>query len=374
MKNKKSLLKLSASIALAASLSTCAYASTVTKAAPSEQGWRFGKFDETNSTTPKTEKEILARMLKVEEEQLKTQKQILKVLNDQYNPKPETIMVDGKPCIANSSAKCYKWEPVLEAKKYPVIAEFYSNPTEENAAKYLQWYSKHMNHAKKAGVALTLAKYQYGDNATDFNIDKTGTIGAFGANSSGEEEHLKKMFREHMSDFYINVYLGRGLDADIFGLEGYDGLFEEFPKLTVNVVYYNNDVKTKLNALSKDFHQIRMLQAHTRQEAVSSDMFKQNGIYATPTSQVVLKSDGSSQILYIGKMGSLGFAKKVIQFLWFRGIIKSNNYASDYKKWDDSKYIKYNKFEEYGTRKDFSKYQYHNTDMKPLEVPTKEEE
>jgi len=368
---KNNLLKLSISAVLTISVTTNTFAKDVTKSAPGEQGWRFGKFDDSNSTTPKTEKEILAKMLKVEQEQLKTQKEILKVLNNQFNPKPETIMVDGKPCIANSSAKCYKWLPVAEAKKYPIIAQFYSNPTEENAAKYMQWYSKHVNHAKKAGVALMLAKYQYGDNASNYNIDRTGTIGAFGANSTGNDEHIKKIFRDHMKDFYINVYLGRGLDADIFGLDGYNGLFEEFPKLKVNIIYYNEDVKKKLEAISKKFYIVRMIKSHANTEKVSSYLFKKNGIYSTPTSQIVLKSNGESQILSLGKMGSLGFAKKVNQFLWFKGIIKENDYSSDYKKWDDSKYLQRNSYDLFSKDVDFSKYQYHNTDMKPLEIPKK---
>jgi len=350
-------------------LTSLAYANN-TKDAKSEIGWRFGNFDDVNSTkeAPKTQKEILKKILSVQEEQLKVQKDILDVLQKRFDPQPETIIVNGKPCIANSSAECYKWIPEPEAKRNPVIAEFFSNPSKEKAAKYLQWYSKHTNNAKKAGVAMVMAKYQYGDNATDFNSKKNGMLGSFGEISQAKTSADINTFKKYNDMFYMNLYLGRGLDVDLFGTRGIRNALEKFPKLTLNIIYYNQDVKNKLHAISKEYPNLKFI-LNSRKEYVDKDLFTKNGIYSTPTIELVLKKDKSRQIIVTGNFGTTSMVKNAIEFLWLKKVIKENNYASDYKVWDHSKFVENTSYSETGKVLDLKKYQYRNTDMKPLEVP-----
>lgn len=365
MKFTKTLLSASLFFALSQNI----YA----KDANAEIGWRFGHFEDVNSTkktskAPKTQKEILKKMLEVQEEQLETQKKILKVLKNQFDPEPETIMVDGKPCIANSSAKCYKWMPEPEAKKYPIIAKFFSNPTVDNAAQYIQWYSKHTNHATKAGMALYLAKYQYGDNATNFNTKKTGMLGSRGEYSQAEYATKLKLFKNNLNKFYINLYLGRGLDVDVFGLKSIAILLEKVPELKLNVFYYNDDVKNKLHAIADKYIYIKRIFKQTAKSYSGSAVFQTNGIYSTPALELVLLSDKSSQIMGTGRVSPTGFISKVLRYLWYKGEIKKNGYVSDYKMWDNSTYVKDTMHDELGEDIDVSKYQYKNNQMKPKKL------
>ena len=345
-------------------------AKDITKKASSEVGWRFGNFSDNNETVvPKTQKGILAEILKTQRKQLKVQKKILDVLQKRFDPQPEIIMVDGKPCIANSSEHCYKWEPEPEAKRYPVIAKFFSNPTQKNAAEYLKWYSKHMNHAVRAGTALMLAKYQYGANASNYNIDKKGMIGATGENYTANKKHTERLFKKYMDKFYLNVYVGRNLDIDVFGLKGFVYLFETYPKLKINLIFYNEDVKEKLHNISDKYKSLKRVFAHTNQEIVSKGMFAKHGIYATPTTELILKNTGDSQIMQTGRMDVSNFDEKVLRYLWFKKIIKDNAYSTDYKKWDDSTLLKTKMYErDKENRFNVDKYEYTNPNMAPHKI------
>lgn len=359
--NSKKILTLSLSVLLSANLLAS------NKDADAEIGWRFGKFQDTNKTKrpPKTQKEILSEMLNVQKEQLKTQKEILLVLQKRFDPQPQTIMVNGKPCIANSSAKCYKWLPEPEAQRYPIIGKFYANPTIENAAEYSKWYSKHTNHALKAGVALYMAKYQYGDKVTDYNVNKSGTIGASGEGSEGKSNVLKKVFKENSDKFYINVFLGRSLESDAFGLVGIAALIEQMPEIKFNIIYYSDEVKQKLKGLSTIYDYVKKAIEGSEQSYVSPELFKKDGIYMTPTVEIVLKKTGESQIIGVGKISPTNFISKTLRYLWLKGIIKKNNYASDTVQWDNIKNLNNKSYETTGRVINFDKYQYSNTQMEP---------
>ena len=350
--------------------SSVAFATNSTKDAKTEIGWRFGNFADKNATKkePKTQKEILMKILSVQEEQLDVQKDILKVLQKRFDPQPETIIVNGKPCIANSSAECYKWIPEPEAKRYPVIANFFSSPTKEKAAKYLKWYSKHTNNAKKAGVALQMAKYQYGDNAANYNSKKNGMLGAFGEIGSAERNSRIATFKKFSNKFYMNLYLGRGLDVDLFGTRGLNNILQDIPGVKMNIIYYNDDVKNKLHEISKNYPDLKNV-LDSNNELVDKSMFTKNGIYSTPTMELVIIKSKLRQIIATGNFSTTLLVDNTLKYLWMKKIIKSNSYSTDYKVWDHSNYLKNTSYEDTGKVLDLDKYQYHNTQMKPLDVP-----
>lgn len=369
---KNRTLKISLSLLLILGLNNTLLAKE--KKANAEIGWRFGNFDEVNSTVKRDEKKsinrLLAEMLKTQKEQLKTQKKILKVLEDAYDPKPKTIIVDGKPCIANSSAKCYKWLPVPEAKRYPVIAQFFGNPTIKTAAIYLQWYSKHVNNALAAGTALYMAKNQYGENATNFALRRTSQMHPFGEFSSNLKSYLEKVIKDNMDKFYLNIYIGRSLEADTYGLQGVYQILKQYPNVNFNIIYYNSDVKTKIALLGKKLYYIKdILKKSKNRKFVGDQYFKSAGIYTTPSIEVILKQDKSAQIITVGKASLTNFTAKLIKYLKLKKVIVENEI--DYKTWDDSKYIKHNLQREYGVDLNVSKYNYKNTNMFPKKPKSK---
>jgi len=334
------------------------------KNAPAEKGWRFGEFNDLNKSVSKakTEKEMLSNIMKIELEQLKVQKKMLKILQKRFDPQPEIITVNGKKCVANSSAECYKWIPEPEAQRYPVIANFFSNPNKESAKKYLQWYSKHINNAEKAGISIYLAKMQYGKKATDFNIKNNGMLGANGEFREAQEKHYKELLLKNKNKLHVNIYIGRGLEIDMFGMEGISYLIDELPELTYNVIYYNNDVKNKLHKISKKYKYLNNIFYHTN-EIVSSKMFKINKIYTTPSIAIVLEKDNSSQIIATGKVSPTNFIQKTVKYLWYKKIIKENDYMSGSNLWDSSKYLERKQEYDYTKKFDINKYKYKNTNL-----------
>lgn len=334
------------------------------KAAPAEKGWRFGNFKDINESVSKakTEKEMLANIMKLEYEQLKTQKKILKVLQKRFDPQPEIITVNGKKCVANSSAECYKWIPEPEAKRYPVIANFFSNPNTKSAEKYIKWYSKHINNAEKAGISLYLARMQNGPKATDFNIKNNGLLGANGEYQGAKQRHYKKLLLSHKNELHVNIYLGRNTEVDIFGLEGISNLIDELPELTYNLIYYNNDVKRKLYGIAKTYKYLNNVFSHTN-ETVSKEMFKKYKIYTTPTIAVFLNKDNNSQIIATGKVSPTNFIQKTVKYLWYKKIIKRNDYMSGDNLWDSSRYIENKMIDDYTHTFDVNKYRYQNKNL-----------
>ena len=146
------------------------------KGSPFERGFRFGDFDDNSTTPPKTKMsiaDILDEMLKVQKKQLKVQKKILAILQDEFDPQPKKIIVNGKECIENSSAECFKM-PLLhpDGKKVPVLGKFVTNPTVENAREYLKWHAKFLKSAFKGGEAITLAMNQFGPAAYPLNYNR----------------------------------------------------------------------------------------------------------------------------------------------------------------------------------------------------------
>ena len=340
-------------------------AQNITKKADAEVGWKFGDLPETNTTKQKNKstKKILQEMLEVQKKQLETQNKILQILQDRFDPQPETIIgEDGQPCIANSSANCYKWIPEPEAKRYPVVKEFFSNPTIENAAKYMKWYSKHTKNAEKAGLEMYFAKNKYGENATNFNLKRSSMMDPNGETEENEKQTKIRIFKYHMNnrDFYFNIYIGRSLEADIFGLKGFENLKKQIPDLRYNVIFYNEDVKNKLQLISKKYKFLNEILFKDAPSAVSTKMFKDNGIYATPTLEIVTKNN-DSQIMSVGKVSPSSLISKTIKYLKLKKVIKENALFIDYKVWDNSQYLEKNMYDNFGKIFKIDQYKYNNT-------------
>lgn len=129
--------------------------------------------DKDNSIDKKTKlnANLLYEILLENKKQTKLLTDIRDILQKTHDPKPEKIVVNGKECIANSSAECFKMPLTAEAKKVPVLASWIQNPTMENAAKYLKWQAKYFNSINKGGYSLNLASKEGG--AETYPIDAT---------------------------------------------------------------------------------------------------------------------------------------------------------------------------------------------------------
>ena len=363
-------------------LSTLAYASLILQASEletpqqtekksnMERGWRFGEFDDKNSTTKKddkrTIKQLLVGILDMEEKQLKVQKDILEAIKEIRNPKPKTIIGDdGKPCIANSSAECYETLLEPEAIRYPVIGAYVKNPTVENAARYLKWYSKHTNKALDAGFALYLANTKYGDKAAPMNLKRGGFNDAYGAEKKTIRVHRNKMINGELSkEFDLYIFLGRDFNMDAYAMTILSSFIKDIPNVNYSVVFYNADVKKKLTAFGDEFERMKIIIDGAKKTYIGSNYFKQFGVYATPSIAVHLKKDNSTQLLVVGVLGSNAIQQKITNYLKFKKIIKPNN-SVDYKVWGDSTYVKDKFYDIYGVTPDVSKYDYKNHSMQP---------
>lgn len=314
-----------------------------------ERGFRFEGMDVNSTLSNKKGKKdisaLLEEILKVEKKQLTAQEDILKILQDQFDPQPKKIVVNGKECIENSSAECFNM-PLLhpDAKKVPVLREYVSNPTVENAKKYLQWHAKFLKNAFRGGEAITMAMNKYGAEAFPMNYDKFDydTPGSY--STVLKKENNKKILNglNERVEFYF--FLGKNADADAYALDNYAKFTKELPDMTYHLVFYTKGAKEVFGALASRLSNIKNFEKRATSSVINKKLFSEHNVYATPMINMKnLKSKKMSPIL-VGRNSANGIIENAMDVLEFEKVIKSDH-SPGYKKWErvgdySSKYYK----------------------------------
>jgi hypothetical protein len=306
------------------------------KESPFEIGRRFGKGLDSNSTNSKTKRttaDILEEMLKVQKKQLKTQNKILKILEDQFDPQPKKIVVNGKECIENSSAECFKM-PLLhpDAKKVPVLRKFVESPTVENAAAYLKWHAKFLKSAYRGGNAITLAVNKYGAKAYPMNFDRFDydTPGAY---SSVLKKRNNKLVLNTIGDgvsFYF--FLGKNPDADMYAVDNYAKFVKEIPHIKYNIVFYSKGSKEAFLALASRLKNIESFRINASSLLVSKKAFSKHNVYTTPMVNMLVKKTNKMRSILVGRSSSDGIIDNAIETLEFDKVLK-DAHSPGYEKW-----------------------------------------
>jgi hypothetical protein len=309
------------------------------KGSPFEVGRRFGQGIESNTTIAKTKRstaDILEEMLKIQKKQLKTQDKILKILEDQFDPKPETIVINGKECIKNSSAECFKM-PLLhpDAKKVPVLRKFVESPTVENAASYLKWHAKFLKSAYRGGNAITLAVNKYGAKAYPMNFDRFeyDTPGAY---SSVLKERNNKLVLNALGEevsFYF--FFGKNADADLYALDNYASFVKEIPNVKYNLVFLNSGAEEAFAALASRLKNIQLLKDNAASAIVSKEAFKKHNVYTTPMVSLLVKKTNKMRSILVGRSSASGIIDNAIETLEFDKVLK-DAHSPGYESWKRS--------------------------------------
>lgn len=314
-----------------------------------ERGFRFEGMDVNSTLSNKKSKKniaaLLEEILKVDKKQLTTQEKILKILQDQFDPQPKKIMVDGKECIENSSAECFNM-PLLhpDAKKVPVLKEFVSNPTVENAKKYLQWHAKFLKSAYRGGEAIAMAVNKYGADAYPMNYDKFDydTPGAY--SSVLKKKNDKKILNSLNSRVEFYFFLGKNADADAYALDNYAKFTKEVPDMKYHLVFYTQGAKEVFGALASRLSNVRKFENGATTSTVNKKLFSTHNVYATPMINMKNLKSGEMRPILVGRNSADGIIENAMDVLEFDKVIKSDH-SPGYKKWDrvgdySSKYYK----------------------------------
>jgi len=307
------------------------------KGSPFERGFRFGDVDNNSTTPPKTKRstnDILEEMLKIQKKQLKTQKKILEIIQNEFDPQPKTIVVNGKECIENSSAECFKM-PLLhpDGKKVPVLGKFVTNPTVENAREYLRWHAKFLKSAFKGGEAITLAINKFGPKAYPLNYDRFeyDTPGAY--SSVLKQRNNKAVLDTLSGELEIFFFFGKNADADAYALDNYAKFAKEVPNIKYTLVFYSKGAQEVFDALASRLKNVAEFKDGAKAATVSPQAFKANSIYATPSVAMYTVKQKKMRTILVGRSSSDGIIANAISSLEFDEVLK-DAHSPGFKAWE----------------------------------------
>ena len=291
-----------------------------------ENGWRFDGTKESNSTlmgSKKSTQRLLEELLKVAKEQRDIQKEILKIMQDRFDPQPKEITLkDGTKCIANSSAKCFKMplEPV--SRQIPVLGKWIAEPTKENAKAWLQWQATYFSHVFRAANAMQFAVAQWGKEA--YPISSNGSSYRL-ATGEGEVvyDRAKVEFVNALSDkFEVFLFFGDSPAMDTRSYITWGRLVKKLDKVKFTLVFKNESAKEVFDAMvKKGVAQVFYLNKAS-EKIVNAEYFKKYNIYTTPTLAVYTKPLNKMDVLSAGKGLSSSAIDLILDIMEFNNIIK----------------------------------------------------
>ena len=270
-------------------------AKQIKKVSP-ERGIHFGEMD--ISDKHKDDEATLKKLLKKVTEGVGYLKEIRDIIKEKTNPSPKIITINGKECIENSSADCYKHPVIPEIANVPAIANALRDPTPENIKIKNDWINKWRNQAFKYGIASYIDELQRGINNpyTGNNIGNnlSGTDSRIKNNLNSKKREIKK----HSKNINIIVTLGTTIAPEISSLER---LFSNIInlqslKLKVNVLFHSKEYKDFFNEYIVSTKNIRIIQkwnniSKTAKIVANSELYKQINPKITPSYLMNYKKD-----------------------------------------------------------------------------------
>lgn len=319
-----------------------------------ERGTQFYKFTDANATdkidntnknynnsntnNKKDISAVLEELLEVAKEQRNIQQKIYELLAEDINPTPQTVVVNGKECIANSSADCFVMPLTNDAKKIPVLKEMLVNPTTETAKNYLQWQAKYLSTGPfKVGRSFQYAMNTYGEEAYPMNITRSSVNTNTDELGFKKKEYVEKLLNNKYNNNSLGIYIFLGSkDLDKFSAS-------EIPEIIKSVK--NKKALTLLFASEADKTNFMQSEEVVKNKEVfkevtaliNAETFKKNNIYMTPTYMAVskVKDSNKKQAVAIGRVSRNELNAKVYEWLEQENIIERGG-LSDYKIWNNN--------------------------------------
>ena len=318
-----------------------------------EKGWHF--YDDTNQSGQKPQidvsqsapkgadnpalvAQLLQQILKENQAQTKIQQEMLRILQDNFDPQPKIVKkADGTECIANSSADCYVVPKTAWAKSVPALSAWMDDPSSvEKAAVYSKWQSTHLNTTVlPMGSSLQFASEQFGVAARPLNYAQPGYDSATGAGKVMENMRAFTTVNKHANQVQLLFFVGKNIDADLYALDNFGQLMNRLGEIKFTLIAYDEATKQVVEDASGWIPSLkRGLQRNKL--VVNEKAFNKYGIYTTPSLVAVANNGGKmkAQTVATGRMGPIIYAERVRQYLLLEGIAKYGDDAG-YKIWKD---------------------------------------
>lgn len=317
-----------------------------------EKGWAFGddnKYqddDEEKIITgiKKSKRDpatILENILVVQIEQLKEQKKIRKILEDEFDPKPHMITKkDGTKCVANSSADCFEFPLIAEAKRVPVMANYLLHPEDAKAvSEWKKWFSKYLNHTFDIGMATEYDTAENGSNTfqTDYRTDGFDSSGGyFNVAKAQHNSALLNAFGH--KGLSLKIYLGKTVDLDLYSIDEIAMFCKANKDVPIELVFLT---KASAETYSGAARTLELVGTAFSQPNVTKRMARNGEIpetlQATPAYSPHYKDKQRdlTRIIKTGKINNEALANQIIDWMIFEKIINPAQ-LNDARIWKDS--------------------------------------
>ncbi|WP_457748598.1 hypothetical protein [Sulfurimonas sp.] len=328
-----------------------------------KKGWSFyfddkndanlSKTKKTDRLIKKTELELLQKILDENKKQTKIQNKILALLQKQVDPKPKEITVNGKKCIANSSAQCFDYGSLIvaEAKKVPVLVKFLKDPYNvTNAAHYLQWQAKYLKHSINVGNSLQFAYAQFGEKAYPIGAQSTPyTLGFGGYEGKILPDAQDKLIISMKNKMSFKIFLGKNINLDIYSALAIVDIIKKYGEMNIEIVFFDKKSKSVfIGAVSSVYKLDKIRHWSSVKMIVQPKAFGEYGILTTPSYVVEYKNKNKKEVqtLLHGRVSLISFRQQTISFMELKKLIdyqkftEQNNWKSKDGREEMKKYYK----------------------------------
>lgn len=296
-----------------------------------EYGIRFGDKPIRKIKNKKTIEWYLANILKTEQEQLKVQKKILTILQEQFDPQPKEVVINGKKCIANSSADCFVFPITPEAKRIPVLKNMLEKRDKKSIMAYLKWQAKYFRELFKLGNGFQFVIAQYGTKAYPLAYNTIGNETPEGYSVVLMDKMKKYLLSKNASKFELFILYGINKDADLINFIDAIKLVKTIPNLKVNIVFKDKEEYRSFIQMSNIFANSQLLKNRIK-IYLNKDFFKKLKIYTTPTFAMFINKEKKFEIVGIGAISADDLISKMIDMLEYKNIISPKEFTG-YNMW-----------------------------------------
>lgn len=315
-----------------------------------QRGWAFGYDPKNNKqeqqevvSIPKTKRDIaiiLEESLAVQKEQLKEQRKIRAILEEQFDPKPKTIKKeDGTECVANSSADCFDFPLIAEAKRVPVLGNFLKNPYDHNGAgEYKRWLATYENHLFDIGKAVQYDSAENGSNTFKTDFKRDGYDSPEGYFYGAKEKHNSRLINAFgQKGLALKIFLGKTKDLDLYSMDQIAMFIKNHPSLPIELLFLDQSGAEvfRAHARQMDFVGKAFSQSNVIKRVAGAGEFPST-LQSTPAymASYGIAKQAKTRIISSGKMQSNKLANSIVEWLIFEKIIDPAQ-ISDSRVWQD---------------------------------------
>lgn len=274
----------------------------------------------------------MKKILEEEQKQTKIQTKILKILQKRMDPQPKVITVNGKKCIANSSAECFQMPITAAAQRVPALAAWMKNPTMANTVNYLRWQAKYFKEIFRRADSFPLAVTQFGEKAYPLAAHRLGYTSLQGFNI--KDLKMKRIIAATKKNYKYLIFLGLNSDLDITSALNIKSLIEKYKDLNFTLVFKNQSSKNLFNQTLNAIYTKKALAVFDKTKSViNPKAFDKYQIFTTPSVVAVNMKKKKAQTICNGKVQIGYFEEQMYNYLEYNKEI-DNTKMIDYKNWD----------------------------------------